>query len=105
MAKTAKYEMYINTYNTLGNIIPLSKKSFTETLDNYKKQIDKNIKECNEYRKNHPECADRDENDLDEINVTVKEYEKYTETLYCIHDNMTSICLRKLECKDGYHWK
>ena len=100
MAKTVKYEMYINTFNMMGNIIPLSKKVFMETLNNYKKQVDESRDGIEEY-------SDEDNKEwvLDEMNVSVKDFEHYTETLYSFNDEGTAICLKKSEAKDGYYWK
>lgn len=106
MAKTVKYEMYVNTAEMLGNLIPISKKVFDATIKNYKKQVEESNKyDLEKYRKENPDKDTRYVDYAIDMNVETTEYEKYTETLYAFHDNGTVLCLRKMECKDGYHWK
>lgn len=96
MGKKVKYEMCVNTYNLDGNVFPITKRVFTDTLNNYKKQI-------HESETNNKECDTGYE--LGKIDVKTKEYPQHKETLYAIFDSGTAICLRKLECKPGYRWK
>ena len=105
MAKTAKYEMCVNTYNMIGSIIPLSQKTFTRTLDNYTKQIHENIEERKAYCKDYSEDSYKDGTNLDDIKIKTTEHERYIETLYVIHDGNAVIYFRKREAKKGYCWK
>lgn len=106
MAKTVKYEMYINTPEMSGNLIPISKKVFDATIENYKKQVEEsNRYDLERFRDENPDGNEEYIDYTVDMMVKTTEYEKYTETLYAFHDNGTALCLRKSECKDGYHWK
>ncbi len=111
MAKTVKYDMYINTMETSGEAIPLSKKEFLRQLKYYKDVIAKNHDDYNEeieeLKKRHPSDwrYSEIEHCLDDINMQTEDHEKYTETTYAIHDDGTIIVFRERVCKPGYHWK
>ncbi len=111
MAKAVKYEMYINTMETSGMIIPLSKKEFNRQIKYYKDAIAKNHRD---YKEDIEEIKDRYpsnwryddiEHCLNDIDIQTEEYEKYIETVYAIHDNGTAIVFRERACKPGYHWR
>ena len=111
MAKVVKYEMFINTMETSGEIIPLSKKEFLRQIKYYKEVIAKNHndfkEEIEELKERHPSDWEYSEIEhcLDDIDIYTKEYEKHTETVYAIHDNGTVIIFKEKTCKPGYHWK
>lgn len=106
MSKTIKYEMYINTFEMIGNVIPISKKVFNTTINNYKKQVEEsNRYDLEKYCNENPNKDTRYVDYTISMNVETTEYEKYIETLYAFHDSGTALCLRKRECKDGYYWK
>lgn len=109
--KTAKYEMYINTMETLGEAIPLSKKEFQRQIKYYKDVIAENharFKEVIEKLKvRYPANWQYDdiEHCLDDIAVHTEDHERYTETIYAVHDDGAAIVFREKVCKPGYYWK
>ncbi len=109
--KTVKYDMYVNTMNTFGEAIPISKKEFQRQLKYYKEVIAENHEshkeKIEELKKRYPRNWNYSEIEycLDDIHVRSKEYDTYTETTYVVCDDVTYIVFRERTCKPGYHWK
>ena len=98
MAKSVKYEMSFNTMFLYIPSIQITKKEFERQLKHYKNEITQNhieykdeIAECDADGKNR----DNIEGYIDNMDIKVSEYEKYTETRYLIRTNEISISLWK----------
>jgi hypothetical protein len=109
MKKTVKYEMYVNTRNLIGPTVQITKKQYDAFLKGYTKAIaDNHEKEKPEY---YNEVSDRIEENDDyarDIEVEVKECEKYTQTSHVLYDfgyEGGCMVLKKLETKEGFYWK
>ncbi len=111
MAKTVKYEMYINTSNIMGPVVPITKKQFDAFIKGFRKEIKEN------HTIHEPDIVD-DENIEDNefycpdiTEEMVEDTDKYTKTRYVFNDSngpgseCVMVCFVKHECKPGYHWK
>lgn len=109
--KTTKYEMYVNTGNTSGLVIPISRREFRRQIMYYEKMISKNHeeykKEIEELKEDNPNywMYSYIEGCLDDISIETEDFEKYTIKSYAVFDRGTAIVFRELACKEGYHWK
>lgn len=95
MAKTEKYKMLITTYNLPTKQIELSKKEFNKILKDYKKEVEQNNKENDEFD---------DSEYFVKLSEHEKEHEYYMEYSWEIADGATYITFFKLVCKEGYHF-
>lgn len=89
-----KYAFKVNSYNTEGTFIRISKKVFDECLKNYQ----------DIYNKLGPltdEWDDSSEHHIDIEKFTI-EQETYKQNTYMIEDGATTVFLYEFICKDGY---
>ena len=87
-SKTVRYDMYINTIDTSGLAIPLSKKEFQRQIKYYTGEIAK-IHE--EYKKEIEELKEENpkywrysdiEGCIDDMQIEKTDHEKYRDTIY-----------------------
>ncbi len=105
--KTSKYIMYINTVNTSGAAIPISKKEFQRQIKHYKKEIAGNHAcykdEIDKLKSSMRNWRYSDIEDcLDDIRITTEEDDKYTKTTYSVRDSGATIIFCEIVCKPGY---
>lgn len=107
--KTVKYEMYINTHNLFGPTVSITKKQYDAFLKGYSKAIAENHKkEQPEYHNKMSGRMEENEDYAREFEVETKEYEKYTVTEHVLYDfglDGGCLVLKRLETKEGFHWK
>ena len=108
MATKVKYEMCLNTISLDTASIKISKKEFERQIKHYKDVIARNHEI---YKDEITEC-DQDGRDyyniegyIDDLSISVDEYEQYTVTRYSVHSSELGISFFKYEAKPGYCWK
>lgn len=96
-SRKKKYAFRVNSYNTQGTFMPISKRLFDECLSNYQKT----------YKELGPETDDI--HDSSEYHIDIKEFTDdggtFIQHTYIIGDGATTIFLYEFTCKDRYCFK
>lgn len=91
-----RYAIQVDSYNTAGPLIRISKKVFDECLKNYQDTYDRLGPQTDDWN-------DSSEYHIAIIESTI-EQDTYKMHTYRVDDGATTIYLYEFICKDGYHF-